>query len=84
MGHDSHGELILEKGLVVLTDRVTRVKDQTIWVDERLPRASSTDYGNSLHAVQKLAKRNQNFAIEIAAAEPRVSALKHQVFNYTV
>ena len=50
-----------------------------IWADERLPRAQSEDLGQSLHQVQKLLKRNQNLALEVDAATPRVEALKEQV-----
>jgi spectrin beta len=55
------------------------LQDQVIWADERLPRAQSEDLGQSLHQVQKLLKRNQNLALEVDAAKPRVEALKEQV-----
>ena len=55
------------------------LQDQIIWVDERLPRASSSDYGNSLHQVQKMLKRNQNLAMEVDSAQARVDGLDSQV-----
>ena len=55
------------------------LQDQIIWVDERLPRAISSDYGNSLHQVQKLLKRNQNLSMEIDSAQARVDGLYEQV-----
>ena len=55
------------------------LQDQIIWVDERLPRASSSDYGNSLHQVQKLLKRNQNLSMECDAAQSRVDGLYEKV-----
>lgn len=35
------------------------VEDEKLWVDEKMPQATSTELGNSLQEVQALQKKNQ-------------------------
>lgn len=35
------------------------IQDEILWCEERLPLALSVNYGNSLHNVQKIVKRNE-------------------------
>ncbi|EMP27688.1 Spectrin beta chain, erythrocyte [Chelonia mydas] len=46
--------------------------DETLWVQERLPLAKSTDHGTNLQTVQLLMKKNQTLQKEIAGHAPRV------------
>uniref|UniRef100_A0A8C4YBM0 Spectrin beta chain n=1 Tax=Gopherus evgoodei TaxID=1825980 RepID=A0A8C4YBM0_9SAUR len=46
--------------------------DETLWVQERLPLAKSTDHGTNLQTVQILMKKNQTLQKEIAGHSPRV------------
>ncbi|KAG6922324.1 spectrin beta, erythrocytic, partial [Chelydra serpentina] len=46
--------------------------DETLWVQERLPLAKSTDHGTNLQTVQLLMKKNQTLQKEIAGHSPRV------------
>uniref|UniRef100_A0A8C0FVT8 Spectrin beta chain n=1 Tax=Chelonoidis abingdonii TaxID=106734 RepID=A0A8C0FVT8_CHEAB len=46
--------------------------DETLWVQERLPLAKSTDHGTNLQIVQLLMKKNQTLQKEIAGHSPRV------------
>ncbi|XP_032820091.1 spectrin beta chain, non-erythrocytic 1-like isoform X1 [Petromyzon marinus] len=48
------------------------LEDEILWVEERLPLATSTDHGNSLQSVQLLVQKNQNLQKEMAGHEPRV------------
>ena len=57
------------------------LQDRIIWVDERLPRANSEDYGSSLHQVQKLVKRNEHLKLEANGAADRINGLYAQVEN---
>ncbi|XP_064369425.1 spectrin beta chain, erythrocytic isoform X2 [Dromaius novaehollandiae] len=49
------------------------LEDETLWVQERLPRARSTDHGTDLQTVQRLMKRNQTLQKELAGHAPRVA-----------
>lgn len=49
------------------------VADELLWIDEKMPLATSTDYGNSLFSVQMLKKKNQNLRIEIDNHEPLIN-----------
>ncbi|KAH8380943.1 spectrin beta chain isoform X1 [Drosophila serrata] len=51
------------------------VEDEKLWIDEKLPVASSSDYGNSLFNVHVLKKKNQSLATEIDNHEPRINAI---------
>jgi spectrin beta len=35
------------------------VEDEKLWIDEKMPQATSTQYGNSLLSVQMLVTKNQ-------------------------
>nr|XP_013802206.1 PREDICTED: spectrin beta chain, erythrocytic isoform X2 [Apteryx mantelli mantelli] len=49
------------------------LEDETLWVQERLPRARSTDHGTDLQTVQRLMKKNQTLQKELAGHAPRVA-----------
>ncbi|XP_068800473.1 spectrin beta chain, erythrocytic isoform X2 [Struthio camelus] len=49
------------------------LEDETLWVQERLPRARSTDHGTDLQTVQRLMKKNQTLQKELAGRAPRVA-----------
>ncbi|XP_044730255.1 spectrin beta chain isoform X2 [Chrysoperla carnea] len=48
------------------------VEDEKLWIDEKLPQANSTEYGNSLFNVHMLRKKNQSLRNEIDNHEPRI------------
>lgn len=48
------------------------VDDEKLWIQEKIPLATSTDGGNSLYAVQMLQKKHQSLKTEIGNREPRV------------
>ncbi|XP_028915128.1 spectrin beta chain, erythrocytic [Ornithorhynchus anatinus] len=48
------------------------LEDETLWVDERLPLAQSTDYGTNLQTVQLLMKKNQTLQNELTGHAPRI------------
>ncbi|XP_063047258.1 spectrin beta chain, non-erythrocytic 1-like isoform X3 [Engraulis encrasicolus] len=47
------------------------VEDEILWVEERMPLATSTDHGNNLQTVQHLIKKNQTLQKEIQGHQPR-------------
>ncbi|XP_062303867.1 spectrin beta chain, non-erythrocytic 1-like isoform X1 [Osmerus eperlanus] len=47
------------------------VEDEILWVQERMPIATSTDHGNNLQTVQLLIKKNQTLQKEIQGHQPR-------------
>uniref|UniRef100_A0A6Q2Z5V4 Spectrin beta chain n=1 Tax=Esox lucius TaxID=8010 RepID=A0A6Q2Z5V4_ESOLU len=47
------------------------VEDEILWVEERLPIATSTDHGLNLQTVQLLIKKNQTLQKEIQGHQPR-------------
>ncbi|KAK0150450.1 Spectrin beta chain, non-erythrocytic 1 [Merluccius polli] len=54
----------------------TQMKDRmtvfiSLWVEERMALATSTDHGNNLQTVQMLIKKNQTLQKEIAGHQPR-------------
>ncbi|UYV71261.1 SPTBN1 [Cordylochernes scorpioides] len=49
------------------------VEDEKLWIREKLPPASSTEYGISLFNVQMLQKKNQSLRTEIDNHEPRIT-----------
>ncbi|XP_037917699.1 spectrin beta chain isoform X4 [Hermetia illucens] len=51
------------------------VEDEKLWIDEKMPLATSTDYGNSLFNVNVLKKKNQSLSTEIDNHEPRIMAI---------
>ncbi|GFY53199.1 spectrin beta chain [Trichonephila inaurata madagascariensis] len=48
------------------------VEDEKLWISEKMPLTTSTDYGNSLFSVQMLKKKNQSLRTEIENHEPRI------------
>ncbi|XP_064167267.1 spectrin beta chain, erythrocytic isoform X1 [Anguilla rostrata] len=46
--------------------------DEILWVEERLPQATSQEHGNNLQAVQLLQKKNQTLQKEIEGHQPRI------------
>ena len=46
------------------------LEDEKLWVAEKMPQATSTDYGNSLLSVQMLQKKNQSLRNEINNHRP--------------
>ncbi|XP_076360233.1 spectrin beta chain-like isoform X3 [Tachypleus tridentatus] len=48
------------------------VEDEKMWIQEKIPLASSVDYGNSLFSVQMLKKKCQSLRTEIDNHEPRI------------
>ncbi|XP_055520757.1 spectrin beta chain, non-erythrocytic 1-like isoform X2 [Leucoraja erinacea] len=48
------------------------LEDEILWVNERLPLATSTDHGNNLPTVQLLIKKNQTLEKEIQGHQPRI------------
>lgn len=49
------------------------VEDEKLWISEKMPQATSTDYGNSLFNVHMLKKKNQSLRTEIENHEPRIT-----------
>ncbi|KGL81922.1 Spectrin beta chain, erythrocytic, partial [Tinamus guttatus] len=49
------------------------LEDEALWVQERLPRARSTDHGTDLQTVQRLMKKNETLQKELAGHAPRVA-----------
>ncbi|MGH0128281.1 UNVERIFIED_CONTAM: hypothetical protein FKN15_027822 [Acipenser sinensis] len=47
--------------------------DEILWVEERLPLATSTDHGNNMQTVQLLMKKNQTLQKEIQGHQPRIA-----------
>ncbi|XP_057589700.1 spectrin beta chain, erythrocytic [Hippopotamus amphibius kiboko] len=54
------------------------LEDETLWVEERLPLAQSTDYGTNLQTVQLFTKKNQTLQNEIVGHTPRVEDVLHR------
>ncbi|XP_060584243.1 spectrin beta chain-like isoform X5 [Ruditapes philippinarum] len=54
---------------------VRDVEDEKLWIEEKMPQATSKDFGNSLLTVQLLEKKNQSLQTEIDNHEPRISSL---------
>ncbi|XP_053577742.1 spectrin beta chain, non-erythrocytic 4 [Bombina bombina] len=54
--------------------QVTRdLEDEILWVQERLPLATTKELGSNLQAVQQLIKKNQNLRREIQVHSPRIN-----------
>lgn len=51
------------------------VEEEKLWIDEKMPLATSEDYGNSLFNVHVLKKKNQSLATEIDNHEPRIMSI---------
>ncbi|XP_067895582.1 spectrin beta chain, non-erythrocytic 1-like isoform X1 [Heterodontus francisci] len=48
------------------------LEDEILWVQERMPLATSTDHGNNLQTVQLLMKKNKTLQKEIQGHQPRI------------
>ncbi|XP_046383490.1 spectrin beta chain isoform X6 [Ischnura elegans] len=48
------------------------VEDEKLWIAEKMPQATSSEYGNSLFNVNMLKKKNQSLRTEIDNHEPRI------------
>ncbi|XP_072302856.1 spectrin beta chain, non-erythrocytic 4 [Eucyclogobius newberryi] len=48
------------------------LEDEILWIQERLPLASSKDYGNNLQSVQQLVKKHQTLHRELTGRRARV------------
>ncbi|XP_023703245.1 spectrin beta chain isoform X6 [Cryptotermes secundus] len=48
------------------------IEDEKLWIAEKMPQATSTEYGNSLFNVHMLKKKNQSLRTEIDNHEPRI------------
>lgn len=48
------------------------IEDEKLWIQEKLPQAQSTQYGNSLLSVQMLQRKNNSLQNEIDSHEPRI------------
>lgn len=46
------------------------IEDEKMWIEEKLPQANSTDYGNSLLSVQMLQKKNKSLRNEVEGHHP--------------
>lgn len=53
------------------------VEDELLWISEKMPQASSSEYGTGLFQVQSLLKKNQSLRTEVDNHEPRI----HTVCN---
>ncbi|XP_015125014.1 spectrin beta chain isoform X2 [Diachasma alloeum] len=51
------------------------VEDEKLWIAEKMPQATSSEYGNSLFNVHMLKKKNQSLRTEIENHEPRINAV---------
>ncbi|CAH1390274.1 unnamed protein product [Nezara viridula] len=51
------------------------VEDEKLWIAEKMPLATSTDYGNSLFNVHTLKKKNKSLRTEIDGHEPRLHSV---------
>ncbi|XP_064174889.1 spectrin beta chain, non-erythrocytic 1-like isoform X2 [Anguilla rostrata] len=47
------------------------LEDEILWVEERMPIATSTDHGHNLQTVQLLIKKNQTLQKEVQGHQPR-------------
>ncbi|CAH1792317.1 unnamed protein product [Owenia fusiformis] len=51
------------------------IEDEQLWIAEKMPQATSTDYGNSLLSNQMLIKKNRSLSNEINGHEPRIDSV---------
>ncbi|XP_013410395.1 spectrin beta chain-like [Lingula anatina] len=51
------------------------VEDEMLWIDERMPLATSENYGNSLLSVQTLMKKNQTLRSDLERHEHTINAV---------
>ncbi|XP_030206713.1 spectrin beta chain, non-erythrocytic 1 isoform X1 [Gadus morhua] len=48
------------------------MEDEILWMEERMPLATSTDHGHNLQTVQLLIKKNQTLQKELQGHQPRI------------
>lgn len=65
---------ILEKKKEALQFR-RDIEDELSWIAEKMPQATSTEYGKSLFEVNMLEKKNQSLRTEIDNHEPRINTV---------
>lgn len=51
------------------------IEDEKLWIKEMMPRATATNYGNSLLSVQLLIKKNHSLQVEIENHESRIMSV---------
>ena len=51
------------------------MEDEKMWIEEKMPQATNTDYGNSLLSVQMLLTKNQSLRNELDSHEPRLQSV---------
>ncbi|CAH2015628.1 unnamed protein product, partial [Acanthoscelides obtectus] len=51
------------------------IEDELSWISEKMPLATSTEYGNSLFQVHMLEKKNQSLQTEVDNHEPRINTV---------
>lgn len=51
------------------------VEDELLWIAEKMPQATSKEYGNSLFHVHMLEKKNQSLRTEVDNHEPRINTV---------
>lgn len=51
---------------------MSEAEEQIEWISDRKPLALSTDYGDTLHAVQSLIKKHAHLAAEVNSRQVRV------------
>lgn len=51
------------------------IADEMLWIEEKIPQATSTDTGNSLYSVESLIKKHQSLRTEIDNHEPRINGI---------
>ncbi|XP_014212217.1 spectrin beta chain isoform X3 [Copidosoma floridanum] len=49
------------------------VEDEKLWINEKMPQATSSEYGTSLFNVHMLKKKNQSLRTEMENHEPRIN-----------
>ncbi|KAJ8913948.1 hypothetical protein NQ315_015185 [Exocentrus adspersus] len=65
---------VLEKKKEALQFR-RDVEDELLWIAEKMPQATSTEYGNSLFQVHMLEKKTQSLQTEVDNHEPRINTV---------
>ncbi|XP_066147280.1 spectrin beta chain isoform X2 [Euwallacea fornicatus] len=67
-------QIILEKKKEALQFR-RDIEDELLWISEKMPLATSTEYGNNLFQVNTLQKKNQSLQTEVDNHEPRINTV---------
>ena len=56
----------------LLQQFLRNLQDEKLWIAEKMPQATSTNYGNTLLGVQMLQRRNKSLHNEIDSHEPHI------------